>query len=185
MNEFAHPRPVGTASARFSAAEFAQMSAIGAFDAMKMELVDGELQRMNPPMSGHAGRQAALVAQLWSVFHARSKAVVGEVGIQLDTDTIVGCDAAVLGFPVPGNRLLTPADLLLVVEIAETTIDRDTGLKRRRYAEAGIAHYWVVDGSRGVVHIYGEPIDGDYADIATVRSGAPLAVPGTSATITL
>ena len=41
------------------------------------------------------------------------------------------------------------------------------------------------DGQRGVVHVYGEPVAGDYAQIATVRFGAPLAVPGTDATITL
>ncbi len=75
--------------------------------------------------------------------------------------------------------------MLLVVEIAETTLTRDMGTKRARYAAAGIPEYWVVDGARSVVHVHREPIDCDYALIHTARFGEPLAVPGTEATILL
>ncbi len=185
MNRPAHPSSIGSGNARFSAAEFRQMAATGAFAEMAVELIDGELQRMNPPMSDHGARQMRLGTKLWQVFGQDHDRVLGEVGIQLADDTVVGCDVAVLRAPIEGNRLLFPADLLLVVEVADTTLDRDTGLMRRKYAAAGIAHYWVVDGARGVVHVYGEPIAGDYAQIATIRFGDPLAVPGTDATICL
>jgi len=66
-----------------------------------------------------------------------------------------------------------------------TTLDRDMGAKRIDYARAGIAHYWVVDGERRVVHVFADPVSGDYADVRTVRFGAPLAVPGTGSVITL
>lgn len=185
MNRPAHPSSTDSGHARFTAAEFRQIAATGAFADMAVELIDGELQRMNPPMSDHGARQASVTGKLWAIFEGRLQAVLGEVGIQLDDDTVVGCDVGVLRAPIEGNRLLFPADLLLVVEVVETTLDRDTGLKRRKYAAAGIAHYWVVDGARGVVHVYGEPIAGDYAQIATIRFGDPLAVPGTDATIRL
>ena len=185
MNRPAHPQTVGSASARFTTAEFRDMAASGAFDGMKVELIDGELQRMNPPNSDHGMRQATIIGKLWATFERRGEVVTGETGIQLDDDTVVGCDVAVLRAAVEDNRLLDPADLLLVVEIAETTLDRDTGIKRRKYAAAGIAHYWVIDGARRVVHVYGEPVAGDYAAIATVRFGELLAVPGADAAITL
>ncbi|TCP73253.1 putative restriction endonuclease [Sphingomonas sp. PP-CE-1G-424] len=57
------------------------------------------------------------------------------------------------------------------------------GPKRTDYASIGIENYWVVDGARSVVHVFGEPVDGDYAQVHTVRFGEPLAVPGTNATI--
>lgn len=169
--------------ATFTTAEFLRISASGAFDDMKIELIDGELDRMMSPMSGHASLQAMLVARLYQVSGAGL--VLGEVGIDLGNDTVLACDAAVLHAPVVQDRWLDRKDVRLVVEVALTTLARDQGTKRVQYAAASIEEYWVVDGERAVVHVYREPIDGDYALISTVRFGEPLAVPGTTETITL
>ena len=160
------------------------MAAAGAFIDMKVELIDGELQRMNPPLSDHGNRQMRVGIRLWQAIRDDTR-IVGDTAIQLNDDTVVACDVALLCAAVDCNRSLLPVDVLLVVEVSETTLGRDIGMKRQKYAAAGIAHYWVVDGQRGVVHVYGEPVAGDYAQIATVRFGAPLAVPGTDVTITL
>ena len=171
--------------ARFSTAEFVRMVEAGAFDDIKVELVEGELQRMNPPMGGHASRQADVVGALWAALRTTPMRVVGEIGIDLGSDTILGCDAAVLHAPMHERRFLRPDEIALVIEIAETTLTRDLGLKRAKYAAAGIAEYWVVDGARAVTHVYREPIDGDYASVATTRFGESLAVPGAAAAIVL
>jgi Uma2 family endonuclease len=175
-------RPVADHRARFTAAEFRHMALLGAFDDMKVELIDGELERMNPPMGGHATRQAMIIAQLWPVVGER---LVGEVGIDLGNDSVVGCDAAVLHRPMAEQRMLEPAEVLLVIEVAETTIGRDLGLKRHKYAAAGIANYWVIDGAAAVVHVHSSPLDGEYEDVAVVQFNEPLAVPGTDAAIRL
>lgn len=175
--------PADGFKARFTTAEFVRMADAGAFEDWKVELVDGELERMQQPHSNHAMRQAKLAIRLGRV--VAEDRVCGEVGIDLGNDTLLGCDVAVLREPVRDNRLLRPDDLALVVEVAETTLDRDLGMKRRKYAAAGIPNYWVVDGSRSAIHVHAEPIDGDYAEIHTVRFGQPLAIPGTDATIVL
>lgn len=175
--------PVAGFRARFTLAEFLRMMEIGTFDGMKVELIEGELERMPPPGNIHGLRQISLLAQLIAMVGAER--VRAEQGIDLGDDTLVACDGAILSTPVIDNRMLTPADLLLVIEVAETTQRRDTEMKRIKYATAGIPFYWVVDGRRSVTHVYREPVDGDYAQIATVRFGSPLAVPGTDATITL
>lgn len=175
-------RPVADHRARFTAAEFRHMALLGAFDDMKVELIDGELERMNPPMGGHATRQAMIIAQLWPVVGER---LVGEVGIDLGNDSVVGCDAAVLQRRMAEQRMLEPAEVLLVIEVAETTIGRDLGLKRVKYAAAGIGHYWVVDGTAAVVHVHARPYQDGYAEVTVVRFGEPLAVPGTDRTIRL
>ncbi len=169
--------------ATFTTAEFLRMGASGAFDDMKIELIDGELERMMSPMSGHASIQAMLVGLLFQV--APRGSLLGEVGIDLGDDTVLACDAALLRTPLTDNRLLTPQDIELVVEVAQTSLIRDQGTKRIHYAAAGIPEYWVVDGDRLAVHVYREPVDGDYAFITTVRFGEPLAVPGTGATIVI
>ncbi|RYD60521.1 MAG: Uma2 family endonuclease [Sphingomonadales bacterium] len=167
--------------ARFTTAEFVRMGEFGAFDDMKVELVEGELERMNPPMNTHSARQTSVMIRLSKVLD--EALLRGEIGIDLGNDTVLACDVAVLRIPVTGHRLLRPEEAHLIVEIAETTRSRDMGLKRVLYATAGIPHYWVVDGDRSVVHVYREPSGGDYSRVSTIGFGEPLDVPGIDATI--
>ncbi|GAA3260486.1 Uma2 family endonuclease [Sphingomonas yabuuchiae] len=181
MNQLA--RLSSDTRARFTAPEFLHMVESGAFEGMKVELIDGELERMNPPMNGHSAAQANVV------FYLAQKlglAVVrAETGLVLNDSTVVACDAALLRQPLVENRFLTPYDVQLVIEIAQTTQSRDMGLKRMLYAQAGIPTYWVIDGVRRVVHVYADPVEGDYCSVHTVRFGEALAVPGSDAAITL
>lgn len=167
----------------FTAAEFLRMGEAGAFEDMKVELIGGEIQRMNPPMNEHSERQASVVILLATVISANR--IRGELAIQLDANTIVGCDAALLREPATGRRPIEPGEVLLAIEIAETTLNRDLGPKRHLYAGVGVANYWVVDGARRVTHVFGQPEDGDYSKVAVVPFGKPLSVPGTDATIVL
>lgn len=172
--------------ARFTTAEFLRMAEAGAFDDMKIELVRGELERMNPPLSGHGLRQMDVGFRLRTALeNVTELRVTGETGIDVGGETVRGCDLAIIKLAPSESRLLQPEEVLLVVEIADTTLSRDLGPKRSDYARAGIPHYWVVDGERQVVHIFEAPVAGDYKEIRTVAFGSPLAVPGTGKTITL
>ena len=174
---------VPSTKARFTTAEFLRMSESDAFDDMKIELVGGEMKRMPPSGLTHAERQVRIILLLGAILPARC--LVGEVGLDLGDDTLLGCDLAALYAPLEGHRMALPSEVALVVEIAETTASRDRGMKRLAYARAEIPTYWVVDGKRELTHVYSEPRDGDYAQVDTVRVGQPLAVPGTDATITI
>lgn len=175
--------PVGRFDARFTSAEFLRMIDRGAFEDWKIELVSGELQRMPPPGNDHSRLQVDVITGLASVC---SKARVrGETGVDLGDDTVLGCDAALLKQPQTGNQMVRPDQLLVVVEVAETSRFRELDLKRTLYATAGVETYWVIDGKARTVYVHAEPTDGDYINVRTVRFGEPLAVPGTDATITL
>lgn len=185
MNELASIPFVVAGPARITAAEFERMCRADVFGDAKIELVDGELQRMMSPMAPHAGRQASAIGRLYAALGGGAARLLGEAGIDLGNDTVVGCDVALLCAPMREHRWLRPEEVLLVIEVAETTRDRDMGMKRVKYATAGIAHYWVIDSERSVVHVWGEPVNGDYAQIGNVRFGEPLAVPGTDQTIVI
>lgn len=168
--------------ARFTTAEFHRIFDAALGKDIRLELVNGELARMTPPSGAHSSRQTALIASLWSIVGAR---VMVEATVALAEGTVLTCDAAVLHAPMNEQRFLRADEVLLAIEIAETGLDRDLGLKRGRYAAAGIATYWVVDGRRSVVHVHTDPRDGEYTDFHTIRFGSPLPVPGTDRTIVL
>lgn len=50
-----------------------------------------------------------------------------------------------------------PADIALLVEVADTTLDRDRGFKKRLYAQASIPIYWIVNLQDLQVEVYTEP----------------------------
>ena len=185
MNEMTRivAAPTENFRARFTTAEFLRMCEVDAFEDWKIELVNGELERMPPPQNTHSRLQTSIFAQLMPFFGLERVRI--EVGIDLGDDTVLGCDGAVLMAPIAENRWPRGDELMLVVEVSQTTLGRDLGMKAARYAAAGIPHYWVLDGQAAVVHAYSEPTGARYSRAKTVRFGEPLAVPGTDATITL
>ena len=50
-----------------------------------------------------------------------------------------------------------PNDVGLVIEVADTTLQRDRGFKKRLYARAGIPVYWIVNLSDNQCEVYTEP----------------------------
>ena len=174
----------GSYKVRITTAEFLRMGEAGIFDDDgKIELIEGELERMPPPHRAHSLLQGSMFAQLVSLFGVERVCV--EIGIVLGDDTVVGCDVALLRKPVVENRIIRADEVLLAVEIAESTLKRDTGVKLARYASARVPHYWVVDGGRSIMDVYGAPAEADFARLALRRFGESLAVPGSDATISL
>jgi Uma2 family endonuclease len=55
------------------------------------------------------------------------------------------------------DRHPEPKDLALVVEVSDSTLDRDRGLKRRMYAQAGITAYWIVNLVDNQVEVHTGP----------------------------
>ena len=49
-------------------------------------------------------------------------------------------------------------DLGLVIEVADSTLRTDRGIKRRLYARAGIANYWIINLPDRVVEVHSEPV---------------------------
>src|SRR5688572_15999300 len=50
-----------------------------------------------------------------------------------------------------------PADLALVIEVADKTVERDRGIKLRSYARAGIGVYWIIDLAAKRIEVYRDP----------------------------
>lgn len=56
-------------------------------------------------------------------------------------------------------------DILLVVEIADSSLSYDLRVKAPLYAQHGVREYWVVDAVRRTVRVHRDPRDGTYRDV--------------------
>jgi Uma2 family endonuclease len=183
MNEMSATAMPVAGPARFSADEFAQMMASGAFEDMWVELVDGEIQRMPPPGNTHGLTQIKVLNRLLAV--VPETLVRPEIAIEIGENTVLAGDTAVLSREIEADGPLPADAVALVVEVSVSTRDRDLGLKRRLYAAVAIPTYWVVDVERRLIHVFDRPEHGDYMGLALVAFGAPLAVPARAASIVI
>ena len=70
-----------------------------------------------------------------------------------------------------------PADILLVVEVAESSIGYDRTVKAELYARLGVVEYWLVDLNVDVVTRHTEPADGQYRRVEPVPAGELVRAP--------
>jgi Uma2 family endonuclease len=69
---------------------------------------------------------------------------------------------------------------LLVVEVADSTLEFDREAKGVLYARYNLPEYWIMNLREQVLEVYREPRDGQYASVQTLKRGqklAPLAGP--------
>ena len=76
-----------------------------------------------------------------------------------------------------------PADVLLLVEVSDSTIAKDRGKKARLYAKAGIRDYLIVNVQDRCIEVRRNPVNGAYQDLTIFQIGQevhPLAFPQVS-----
>ena len=74
----------------------------------------------------------------------------------------------------------TGADVLLIVEVAHSSLSYDRGEKAALYAGAGISDYWVVNLRDGRVEVHRDPSDGKHRSVLPLAGDdevRPLAMP--------
>src|SRR5262249_7851782 len=154
---------------RWTRVELEAVEASGLLNDEKLELIEGELISKMGKNRPHSDSAIFLNAWLVQVFGLRY--VNFESPIESDPkDNVINRpqpDIFVLNrqFKRFRSAIPRPQDLVLVVEISDTSLDFDLGVKAVLYARAGIADYWVLDlqGRRLIVHR--EPRDGRYHSI--------------------
>ena len=167
---------------RFTVDEYHGMARAGILgEDDRVELIDGEIVEMAPIGSEHAGSVNQLTLLLVRRFSRRAVITV-QNPIRLDPHNEPQPDLALLR-PRPDfyrSALPTPADVLLVIEVADTTLAADRDVKMPLYAHAGIPESWLVDLQHAVVLVHREPTANGYRVVTTARPGerlTPLAFP--------
>jgi len=149
-----------------------------------IELVEGRLLVAEPQHDPHA-RAVELASEALRVGFGPGWRIRVQLPLALGAASLPEPDVAVLrGTPrdaPPGH----PTSAALVVEVADSSLQVDRGLKVRGYARAGIADYWIVNLLDGVVEVYRDPAPErarrfSYREVRIAHAGevlAPLAKP--------
>lgn len=131
----------------FTVEDYHRMADIGIFGPdERTELLDGEVVRRMTVSSRHAG----CVKQLLQIFAAglAGRAILGvQDPVQLDDRSEPEPDLAILAMreDMYRQRHPLPADIHLLIEVAESSIQIDREIKTPLYAAAGIPELWIVD----------------------------------------
>ena len=142
----------------------------------RVELIEGEVIKMSPI----GVRHASCVKRLNAFFTEKlgRKVIVGvQDPILLSTYSEPQPDLCLLrpkaDFYADGHP--SPADVFLVVEVADTSIGYDRDEKIPLYARAGIAEVWLIDLTQDTFTLYAEPIRGQYRQTREVNRGGVVA----------
>ena len=118
---------------------------------------------MNARYSKHSRVQTTLLIRLaqWADAQADGTTAVVELSIDFRTGTMPRPDI-IVARRLPDDGPAVADDILLIVEVANSSIDRDVRQKPSAYARGGIAEYWIVDIERGVLTQLWDPEKGRY-----------------------
>ena len=144
---------------RITVARFHRMVEAGVLTKYdRVELIEGEMIDMAPMGSLHAHAVTEL-NMLLARMVPEGVRVTAQTPVELSELSEPQPDLMVLG-PRPGGyrtALPRPADVLLLVEVSDTTLAFDRGTKLALYAKGGIAEVWIVDLQAGRLEICRDP----------------------------
>jgi Uma2 family endonuclease len=147
----------------------------------RFELLGGEIIEKLPPSPRHDTRVDRIAACLGRLTWGEPSHCRQEKTVRLGPYHDPQPDVSVIrGWSEDyETRYPVPDDALLIVEVADSSLEYDRGNKLRAYAAAGIREYWIVNLREDRLEVYREPQDAAYSrrDFYRGDQVTPLAAP--------
>jgi Uma2 family endonuclease len=162
----AEPRPW-----RWTVAQYHQLAEAGWFDNKRVELINGEIIEMPPIGSEHRavamGAPRILAALFGDAFSISvQSSLVLDDGSEPEPDVVVARGHwREFADDLPLERVV------LIVEIAKSTLHNDLTTKANLYASADLPEYWVIDLVNSELVVHRAPHEGGYTQIQRLKKG--------------
>lgn len=156
----------GLIPARLSVADIYALQEAGIIpDDEHFELIEGEIVPMAAAKFSHHEWMKSRLNEALVLAKPADTALFVEPSVALSDSTFVEPDLAVWSRAIESQDVRGP-DLLLVIEVAVSSIGYDLRVKSGLYAEAGVREYWVVDAIRKTIRVHRDPAAaGRYLDV--------------------
>ena len=167
---------------RFTVDEYHRMGEAGVLhEDDRVELIHGQVVVITPIGDDHLSCVNRLNT-LFASLAGREATVSVQNPVVLDQHEEPQPDVTLLRYREDGYKAQRPhaADVLLVIEVGDTSADADRSTKIPLYARAGIPEAWLADLPADALEIFRKPQAGAYAEVRTARRGetiSPLAFP--------
>ena len=170
-------------TAKWNLDDYHQMIESGLLDDRSLELINGEIIQMSPEGIAHSFYCRGTAKYLRQVLGDRAE--ISEAHpIIIPNDSEPEPDIAILRTPdtLYQHRHPLPADVFWLIEIANTTLVKDLGVKKDLYALAGIPEYWVMNLQTLKLIVFRDLRHNRYESELCLSSGmiSPLAFPDLS-----
>jgi Uma2 family endonuclease len=171
----------GRIPARLTVDEVYALTEAGVFaENERMELIDGEVVPMAAAKANwHSMMEARLTRGLVRALPDGQR-LYPAPSITLSPGTLLEPDVVVLPKDSMIREMRGP-DLLLVIEVSDSSLSYDLRVKAPLFASHGVQEYWVVDAVRQTIRVHRQPEGGLYRDVEEHSDDAtitPLLLPG-------
>lgn len=161
---------------RLRVEDYERLVDAGAFRDARTELIEGEVIVLSPQFRPHGMVKMDLYDELRDVLRAQRSPLrpVVEFSLALSPENMPDPDIMLTSEP-RGPRAVPRESVPLVVEVSDTTLADDLGVKLRLYARFGIPEYWVADVNARVIHRMWSPAVDRFVYGDEVAFGDPIA----------
>ena len=164
---------------KWSVEDYHKMIEAGILSDRPVELIAGEILQMSPEGPFHHYLNIRIVEYLRSLLG--TQAVISEAHPITLADSEPEPDIAVVRSPYSLyiNHHPYTEDIYWLIEISDSTLSKDLGIKKRIYASANIQEYWVIDLNSKILKVFQNPQKDDYSIEQDYNSGviSPLSFP--------
>lgn len=163
---------------KFTVQQYHLMHEAGVFaEGDRYELINGEIREMSPIGIKHAAC-VAKTARLLQIKLADRAFIWVQNPIVLKNHSEPQPDLAILKWrdDFYADALPTPNDILLVIEVADSTIAYDREIKMPLYAANAIPEMWLLDVNQQIIEEYSQPASSGYKKMQRYEQGDALSV---------
>lgn len=144
----------------------------------RVELINGEIVTMMPIGPWHSASSTRLNYRLQRLYDGRGMVTMGNP-VGLGDDSEPQPDVTVLRWRDDFYATAHPEakDVLLLIEVADSSREFDLGTKQELYAAQGVEEFWVVDRKLECVHVFRHPLEGVYRERRDYARGEEIPLP--------
>jgi Uma2 family endonuclease len=164
---------IAPAKHRFSVEDYYRMAETGVLRSdARVELLDGEIIDMSP-IGPYHGVVTMFLTEFFTAAAKRRWVSSVQIAVHLNDHSEPQPDFMLLKPPRHRyrNGHPQPKDVFLLVEISDTSLERDQEEKLPAYARSGIAEVWIVDLNEQVIEVYRQPRLAGYASKKVLSAG--------------